>query len=438
MFTPEPDPGPEGSPPAAVPPDRLGPRRALEALRAGVPNRDVARQLQPLQPQLEERFDRLLESTIGRWSDGKRSPGLLVAGDFGSGKSHLLEYFRHLALQQRFVCSSIVLSKETPLHDLAKVYRACVETATAPDKVGPAMVEIAHGYDPDKAPFSRQLLDWVQECPDLDPRFAATLFAFEGAGGQDEDLREKIVAEWTGYPMKVSELKSALKALGRPNTYRIARAQRGQVIQRFEFLSRFFRAAGYNGWIILLDETEMVSRYSIRQRGRAYANLAMLIGAAEGVDVPGLGCVFTITADYSGQVLYGKDDIERVPARLRGSEEGDLTATRAEAGIQVILKKAVDLRSPTPDQVRKTYQQVRQLYGTAYGWDAPDIGNRQEYSTSTRMRQYVRAWINTWDLRRLYDYQADTVADALNMSYEEDADVQAAPPDDWDEPAITL
>ncbi len=58
----------------------------------------------------------------------------------------------------------------------------------------------------------------------------------------------------------------------------IGAPQRGQLLQRFEFLSRFFRSAGYNGWVLLFDETEMVSKYSVRQRGKAYAHLAQLLG----------------------------------------------------------------------------------------------------------------------------------------------------------------
>ena len=53
---------------------------------------------------------------------------MLVAGGFGSGKSHLLEYFKHIALEENFVCSKIVISKETPLYNPTRVYQAAIES----------------------------------------------------------------------------------------------------------------------------------------------------------------------------------------------------------------------------------------------------------------------------------------------------------------------
>ena len=53
--------------------------------------------------------------------------GMLVAGDFGTGKSHLLGYLESQALAQNFVCSRVVVSKETPLFDMDKMYKAAVE-----------------------------------------------------------------------------------------------------------------------------------------------------------------------------------------------------------------------------------------------------------------------------------------------------------------------
>ncbi len=68
--------------------------RALEALRAGVPNRESVLHLGTMQSQVVERYLANLEITARRanWESMDRVPaGLLIAGGFGSGKSHLLE-----------------------------------------------------------------------------------------------------------------------------------------------------------------------------------------------------------------------------------------------------------------------------------------------------------------------------------------------------------
>src|SRR3982074_355548 len=95
--------------PAHLDIDRVDARRAIEALRAGVPNRDAVRLLSTQQPQVEARFRRQLGALAEDAAAGRPTPGLLVAGDFGAGKSHLLEYLEHIALDERFVCSRVVI-----------------------------------------------------------------------------------------------------------------------------------------------------------------------------------------------------------------------------------------------------------------------------------------------------------------------------------------
>jgi hypothetical protein len=109
---------------------RLAARRAVEALRSGVPSRDAVAALGSGQGEIEDRVALLLD-TAGTVRSGHR--GLLLGGGFGSGKSHALEHLAHLALERGFVVSRVVISKETPLHDPVKVLRSAVESALTPD-----------------------------------------------------------------------------------------------------------------------------------------------------------------------------------------------------------------------------------------------------------------------------------------------------------------
>src|SRR4051812_1538173 len=97
-------------------------RRAIEALRAGVPNRDAVSALGSSQTAIEQRFLEQLDLTKQLPRSGANPGGTLIGGDFGSGKSHALEHLQHLALERNFVVSKVVISKETPLHDPAKLY----------------------------------------------------------------------------------------------------------------------------------------------------------------------------------------------------------------------------------------------------------------------------------------------------------------------------
>ena len=47
-----------------------------------------------------------------------------LSGDYGDGKTHFMSILRHLALQQGFAVSFVVLTRETPIHKFEAVYQA--------------------------------------------------------------------------------------------------------------------------------------------------------------------------------------------------------------------------------------------------------------------------------------------------------------------------
>jgi hypothetical protein len=107
-------------------------RLAIEALRAGVPNREAVRQLATEQTAIEQGFEQALHRA---WADGARQgSGLGIAGGFGTGKSHLLGYLQEVALAQNFVVSRVVVSKETPLSDPARLFQAALREAVLPER----------------------------------------------------------------------------------------------------------------------------------------------------------------------------------------------------------------------------------------------------------------------------------------------------------------
>ena len=158
--------------------NQTGSRRAIEALRAGVPSRDAVQALGCEQLAIEEQFRAQLQAAKEAAKTGKQAVGMLIAGDFGAGKSHMLEYLQHVALQERFVCSRVVISKETPLYDPVKFYRAAMRSAVAPGKRGAALVEVAAHLDPTSEAYN-ELNAWAHNpTSGLNSRFASTLFLF--------------------------------------------------------------------------------------------------------------------------------------------------------------------------------------------------------------------------------------------------------------------
>ena len=170
--------------------------------------------------------------------------------------------------------SKVVISKETALHDPAKVFAAAIADAHVPGKSGSAIDEIATGLLTDSAEYAA-LYRWVHsdDVP-VDSRFAASLFLFEYARG-DAEFADRIVRFWAGDPLPVADLRRRLKEAGAAATYRLAAArERDLAVQRFRFVPRLITAAGYRGWVVLLDEVELIGRYSLLQRAKSYAEVA--------------------------------------------------------------------------------------------------------------------------------------------------------------------
>jgi hypothetical protein len=271
------------------------------------------------------------------------------------------------------------------------------------------------------------LTHWVNR-PDvgLSSRFAATLFLYHQV--KDPENRDRIVSFWGGDPLNIGETRSLLRELGERATYRLESVPAQELaLQRLQFLARLILAAGYAGWVVLFDEVELIGRYSFKQRARSYAELARWGGKLKSGGIPGVAATFAITTDFDAAVLQDKGDLERVPGKLKASgvDADARLAGQAEQGMRMIVREPLRLRGPDRAMLERTREEVRALYARAFAWDPPDLGGGEQLST-TRIRQYVRRWINQWDLKRLYpDYAPDTIVAELPVQYTEQPELEA-------------
>lgn len=409
-------------------PEQVARRRAVEALRSGVPSWDAVSALGTGQSEAEDRFAATLDA-----AEGGRAGGLLLGAGFGAGKSHLLTHLAQAALDRGFAVSTVVVSKETPLHDPAKVFASAVESLVGPARVSGALAEAAASLDPD-TPRYAELSRWLHSpSAPVDERFAATLLLHERLRGGEVPDSEEIVASvirfWSGEALRTPDLRRALKAVGAAGIYGLAPVPARELArQRTRFLSRLLRAAGFAGWVVLLDEVELIGRYSALQRGRSYAELGRWAGSDPDDPAAPLVAVLAMTDDFEAAVLVGKDDRGKIPARLRDkqTQEWTETAVLAEKGIRHIERDLLLLDPPDADELDRAYRVLKELHASAYDWSPPDVVGLERLG-ATRMRQYVRAWINAWDLLLLDpDHEPDTQVVELPHSYAEDDALEPA------------
>ncbi len=302
-----------------------------------------------------------------------------------------------------------MVSKETSLADPSRLFRAAVDEARADDRIG-SILDVAG-----RALLTRKNTDayarfysWSDSLEaKLTSHFAASLYLYEYGG--DEELKHQIVRFWSGEPMSNKLLKDKLKEIGAATNYSIQRIPRDRdlALQRFRFATNLMSASGYKGWILLIDEVELIRHYSFKTRARAYAELARWLGGLSDIEdgvFPGLAAVATIIGEFDAQQLQAKADLEVIPNKLgsTGREDDSLLATQAVRGMRLIRDRREPLSGLTGDYVNSTFVEVQKLYSLATQWQAPPIDIGYSGLASQVMRPLVRRWITEWDIMRIY------------------------------------
>jgi len=401
-------------------------RTAIEALRAGVPNRAAVRLMGTEERGIEEAFDRLLASM---WQpDEPMLPGIGIAGGFGTGKSHFLGYLAEVALGQNAVVSRVVISKETPLTDAARVFEAAIRGVVMPNRNDdPVVAALAILRD---SPDRMEALErTVREADSgFAPIFAAILFLVRRASTAPETLR-KCERFLSGARIAASAIRPALSGAGAARMFDLKLPPPAELAeQRIRFAARLFHAAGFAGWCILLDEMELIGRYTPLQRAMAYARLATWLGLPEVGGYPGIAVVYAITDDFVSAVIDARQDEEKLPDRLllkgRPKEADAVRAAIRHIGKVVGRHR---LRTPGLDELVRACTRLEDIYSDAYDWPAPQLPMGERTATRT-MRQYIKSWITQWDLQRISGEGVAIVEETMTTDYREDADLAELPP----------
>ena len=394
-------------------------RTAIEALRAGVPNRAAIRLMGTEQTGIEHAFEAALSAA---WAGaGPANAGIGLAGGFGTGKSHMLGYLAEVARQQGFVVSRVVVSKETPLSHPGHVLAAALRGAALPDRPDDPIAACVAALR--ARPEALDMLETAVSTPGAGfaPVFAACLFLLRRASTTPEMLR-RIARLWSGAKVSSPALRQALSAAGAGRMFALKPLPAAEMTgQLTRFVPLLFRAAGYAGWCLLLDEVELIGRYTPLQRALSYAWLAAWLGLGGERRWPGIAVAYAITDDFAAAVINARLDSEKLPERLE-LKGRDAEAALALAGIRHIERTVLQHRllPPTPDDLAACHDKVLRLYSAAYAWPAPALPPGERPSSRT-MRQYIKGWITQWDLRRLDGSDVALIAGSIASDYTENA-----------------
>ena len=218
----------------------IEPRSAIEALRAGVPNRAAIRLLGSDDEPLRQDFVGRLGLCDAALRDGRQVEGIILSGAFGAGKSHHLGYLGELARQEKFVVSLLPISKETPLFDPARLFAAAIRAAVVPDANDDVMTAIMSGLRPKTDGYDELELWTTREVQAgrITPLFAALLYLIPRRA-TDADDHARMARFFGGGKLSVGRSQEVVTRCGRRQIVR-SEACSGS---RPRFAAHSFRAA---------------------------------------------------------------------------------------------------------------------------------------------------------------------------------------------------
>jgi hypothetical protein len=286
---------------------------------------------------------------------------------------------------------------------------------------------------PGTEPFDR-LESWATEearAGSMTAAFAALLWLVPHLAPEEHP---RIARFFGGGRLNATVVKSWLRDHGAAKLFDIQPTREAELArQRLRFAPRLLSSIGLAGWCVLLDEAELIGRYSPLQRGRSYAELARWLGRDEVDGLPGIATVAAFTDDFVAAMFDDKRDEERIPEtlELKGLARQATVAKRCMEELRRM--RGVRLIAPDEDALRAAQDQIADLYHDAYQWrpSAPAIGERR---VGNSMRQYIKSWITEWDIERLYGERPTIEAGTIPTDYTESTELeQAAVTTDGDE-----
>lgn len=322
-----------------------------------------------------------------------------IIGNYGSGKSFMLQLLRNRALEQGFVVADADLSSERRLagsnHEGLATYRELMSrlsTKTRPD--GGALVSILEGWinkiqqevaketemRPHDDGFDDQveakIREVVQYIEDLVHGF---------------DFGSVIIAYWRGYRLDDDDLKNAAMRWlrGEFNTKTEAKAALGvRVIidddswyDYIKLLAKFVAEIGYKGLLILVDEA--VNLYQISTtvtREKNYNRLLTMFNDT-------MQC----KAEHLGIIIGGTTKFLEDPNRGLFADQAWRRRTKesrfvAQTGVQEYLGPVIRLNPLSQEEILTLLQRLTEIHAVNFGYE--------KALTNRELQEFVQEIVN--------------------------------------------
>ena len=165
------------------------------------------------------------------------------------------------------------------------------------------------------------------------------------------------------------------------------------------FMSHFFHQLGYDGWVILLDEAELIGRMGKKTRAKSYLRMQEFLKPDPRMEKT--VTLLAFSASYEDDVIVKRKEFQCVQD-VFGEDTED---AKAAASVLDAILAAPELGTLSRDEVIRIMQDIEQFHALAYDWH-PDVPAEEIYRATEAggflLRTKIRGAIELLD--QLYQY----------------------------------
>ena len=377
----------------AVSEDRRNAIFVMEALRSGIPTRLSTRLL----PDLRKNITDQIHADLDKFDEENVPVGRMLWGQYGQGKTHALTAIEHMALDRNFAVSRITLSREVSCHNLFHLFGQLVpriRTASSTQEgLQPCLVKIR----PDE--IEGTVLFDENRYSNFLPRMILEDVLY--AEGED---KEKLQGDLSGIRLPLGEIGRIHRSLhGRP----LPKCQfkvTENADSYFGVVADTLKCAGFEGWVILIDEVELIGRLGKQARLKAYRNLHWLLNWNGHMKYP-IYVVGAAASRLQDDLWYGKADDDRtIMPELALTRFGEEAARNMSTFFSTAIGPG-SMSIPPAGQhaLTELLDSIADLHGHAYGWTPTFHGQDiLRHLGAQPARTHIRAALEYLDLQMLY------------------------------------
>jgi hypothetical protein len=304
----------------------------------------------------------------------KKSAFKFIVGDYGSGKTFLSTAIKEMAFNEKFVVSSLVISKDTPFHKFDELYKKIMENLRIKeDKDIPAFslileewllvlednVSVIEGLDPEEdfEKFQEKMNEKIEKelssITSISSSFTSAICKFYEAKYEGNSEISKACISWLKGEKIDAQIRSSIGItdnLSRENALSFLKA-----------LLYITKTVGYQGLVVSLDELETIQAIPRKDiRNMAYENLRLFIDETDKNNFPYCYFLFTGTNELM-ESEKGFKSLEPLYQRIKVKKE----------------KKHKNLRQPViyiekfnENKLIEVAKKVIKIHEKAYKWNS--------------------------------------------------------------------